>query len=96
MLLSIFWSVNFSMLLYIVFFTIHYCILHYRYFGCQSTIFQRAHHYDERDEIIENENKRQKAQAIVQREASLRFLIIYTTATLFICVLFRLTQTLYM
>lgn len=96
MLFSIFWSVNFSMLLYIVFFAIHYCYLHLSYFGCQSAITQKTLHYDEQDLIIECENRRQKAQAISQRTASLRFLIIYTSATLFICLLFKLTQTFYM
>ena len=93
MSLGIFWSVNLMMLLYLIFFSLHYCMLHARYFGCFTKIKAPIKHFDAREVIILEEKEKQKACSIAQRRSSLFFLVIFTGTTLFISSVFRFSHS---
>lgn len=93
MILGIFWSVNLMMLLYLIFFSLHYCILHARYFGCFNKVQGNIAHFDVKEEIILEECEKQKACSIAQRRSSLFYLVIFTGITLFISSVFRFSHS---
>ena len=88
--LSIFWSLNGSLLVFLVFFAIHYGSLHMNYLKVQNSIANDNISYPEKDSILIKEAELQKGYAISQRKKTLSFLIIFTAIILLFCQIFRL------
>ncbi len=87
--LSVFWSLNLTMLAYLAIFGVHYSVLHLRYVRENSAKPQVRHCYSEREAITEREKRVQMKQSIRHRRRTLRFLCLFTFLSLLLCQLFR-------
>jgi hypothetical protein len=91
-LLSALWSTNFNMLVCLMIFGIHYSILHYKYINSIKHKDDTLVGYQEKQQIINEERKIQKAQMIVQSKLTLNFLIFLVSVSLLATQVFPFVQ----